>query len=306
MRIGSRLRTRPLALTRLLLIPLLLTFATAAAQPRVVVSLHPLYDLMRQLAADDAEVVRMLPPGASDHGYDPTPRDVMRVVDADLIVLNGGLDLWLLDLAEASGSAAPVVELIALPSVLAALRADFADLVPEDASGVLPGFNVHVWLDPLLMAAAVPDLAEALAAVDPASAAGYRARAEDLVASLLALHDELSETLAPVAGAPLVPFHHAWPYFAARYGLRLIVEIEPYPGREPSPAYLREALRLVRDSGAKTIFSEVQLNRRPAEVLAAEAGVALFELDPLGGFPGRESYQEMMRWNAAVLLEGLQ
>lgn len=303
MRTRSRLWPRPLALAALL-VPLLL-LSTASAQPRVVVSLHPLYDLLRQLAGDDAVVLRMLPPGASDHGYDPTPRDVMRVADADLIVLNGGLDLWLRDLAEASGSAAPLLELIALPGVLAALQADFPDLVPAEAGGVLPGFNVHLWLDPLLMAAAVPELAEALAAVDPASAAAYRSRADELVASLLALHEELAETLAPVAGAPLVPFHHAWPYFAARYGLRLIVEIEPYPGREPSPAYLREALRQVRDSGATAIFSEVQLNRRPAEVLAAEAGVALHELDPLGGFPGRESYQELMRWNAAVLLEGL-
>jgi hypothetical protein len=39
--------------------------------------------------------------------------------------------------------------------------------------------------------------------------------------------------------------------------------------------------------------------------VAAEAGVALFELDPLGGFAGRERYQDLLRWNAAVLLEGL-
>ena len=53
------------------------------------------------------------------------------------------------------------------------------------------------------------------------------------------------------------------------------------------------------------IFGEAQLERRAAEVVAAEAGVALAILDPLGGLPERESYQELLRWNAGVLLESL-
>jgi len=292
----------------LLLIALLVGWAaigSASARPSVVVSIHPLFDLVRQIAGDDAVVLRVLAPGASPHTFDPSPRDVGRLVAADLVVTNGGLDLWLRGLVEASGARAPIVEVIGLPAVQRALAASFPDLVPVDAGGATLGFNSHVWLDPVVMAAALPDLAEALAGVDPAHADAYRARAEALVADLLALDVELRTTLAPVAGAPFVPFHDAWPYFAARYGLDLIVEIEPFPGREPSPAYLREALGLIRASGARTVFSEVQLQRRPAEIVAAEAGVALHELDPLGGFPGRERYQDLLRWNAAALLEGL-
>jgi zinc transport system substrate-binding protein len=300
MRIGSRKgRWRILALS------LFLALGYAAARPNVIVSIHPLFDLVRQIAGDDADVVRVLAPGASPHTFDPTPRDVARIASADLIVMNGGLDLWLRNLVEASGARAVVVELIALTGVRDALAGGFPDLVAVDAGGAVVGFNAHVWLDPLVMAAAVPDLARALADVDPAAAERYRARAAALVADLEALHDELAAALAPLAGAPFVPFHDAWPYFAARYGLDLIVEIEPFPGREPSPAYLRTALALIRGSGARVIFSEAQLERRPAEVVAAEAGVALAELDPLGGLPGRERYQELLRWNAAVLLESL-
>ena len=155
------------------------------------------------------------------------------------------------------------------------------------------------------MAAALPALAEALAGVDPARADSYRRRAATLAAELEALDAELRVTLAPLAGAAFVPFHDAWPYFAARYGLDLVVEIEPFPGREPSPAFLREALGLIRASGASAVFSEVQLERRPAQAVADEAGIALYELDPLGGLPGREVYQDLLRWNAAVLVEGL-
>jgi ABC-type Zn uptake system ZnuABC Zn-binding protein ZnuA len=290
---------------RLLLASLALaSLALASARPTVVVSIHPLYDLVRQVVGEAGDVERMLPIGASPHVFDPTPRDVARVADADLVVTVGAIDAWLRDLLEAAGGDAVRLELLELDAMRAALEADFPDLKPDDARSVL-AWNAHVWLDPRTMAVALPAIAEALAAVDPANAAGYAARAEALAADLRALDAELAATLAPVRGAPFVPFHDAWPYFAARYGLDLVVEIEPFPGREPSPAYLAMALGLIRESGAAAIFSEAQLNRRPAEVVADEAGVALFELDPIGGVAGREGYQELLRWNAAVLLEGL-
>lgn len=283
----------------------LASFATAQSRPSVVVSIHPLYDLVRQVAGENADVARLLPVGASPHTFDPTPRDVIRVAQADLIVLNGGLDIWLHNLIAASGSQARVVEVISLEAVVEVLKESFPDLVTVDAAGAAIGFNPHVLPDPVAAAAAVPALVSALADIDPANADAYEARGEALLADLQALHEELSEILAPVAGAAFVPFHDAWRYFAARYGLDLIVEIEPFPGREPSPAYLREALGLVRASGATAIFTEPQLSRRPAEVVADEAGVELFEIDPKGGFPGRESYQDLMRYNARTVAEAL-
>jgi ABC-type Zn uptake system ZnuABC Zn-binding protein ZnuA len=299
---GRRAFVRP---ARLLAALLLACAGFTLARPDVVVSIHPLYDLVRQVAGEHAAAVRILPPGASPHTFDPTPRDVARIARADLVILNGGLDLWLRGLVEASGSRAPLVELIGDARVQAVLREAFPELVAVDAGGAVVGFNPHVWLDPLTMREAATVVAEALAGIDPANAGAYHANAERVRAELLELDTELREQLLPIAGTAFVPFHDAWPYFAARYGLDLVVEIEPFPGREPSPAYLRRALAQIRDSGASAVFSEAQLNRRPAEVVAAEAGVRLFELDPLGGVPGRDTYGELLRFNAAVLLEAL-
>ena len=288
----------------LLVVLVVLAPALVHARPSVVVSIHPLFDVVRQVAGDHADVVRILPPGASPHTFDPTPRDVSRIARSDLVVLVGGLDLWLRDLVEASGSRAPMLELMSTPSVLDYLAETYPELVGGLDHGPL-GPNPHVWLDPRLMADAARLVGDALAAIDAPRAADYHAAAERVAASLVDLDDEIREALRAVQGAAFVPFHDAWPYFAARYGLDLIVEIEPFPGREPSPAYLRYALDTIRASGAAAVFSEVQLNRRPAEVVADEAGVALHELDPLGGVPGRDSYAELMRANVAVILEAL-
>ncbi|MBS3967239.1 MAG: zinc ABC transporter substrate-binding protein [Truepera sp.] len=279
----------------------LVGLSLSLAQPNVVVSIFPYFDLTRQVAGEHATVTLLLPPGVSPHTFDPTPRDVRRIAEADLVIMNGGdgIDGWLRRLFEASGSRAPILDVFAALN----FRERVADLYgPEFYSQFI---NSHLWLDARLMAELPPLIAAALAEIDPGQADVYHANAERLSAELLALDAELQTMLAPISGAAFVPFHDAWPYFAIRYGLNLVVEIEPFPGREPTPAYLQYALGLIEKSGAKAVFSERQLNPRPAEVVAEQAGVALYVMDPVGGQPDTASYQSMMRFNASVLLAAL-
>lgn len=304
-------------------LPLLLIFcgALAWAQPTVVTSIHPLYTVTQDIAGEHAEVVRLLPPGASPHTFDPSPRDVAQLEEADLLVMNGVLDEWLVEMSEAVNADAPLFELVAELEFEPVgghdeEHGEHEEGEPEDeAHGDEEsenedahdhgGVNPHLWLDASLMAQAAPLIAAQLAEVDPENAEAYRANGERLAAELTALDAELRETLEPVAGAAFVPFHDAWPYFARHYGLDLVVEIEPAPGREPSPAYVAEALELIADSGAEAIFSEVQLSPRPAEVVAESADLPLYLLDPVGGGAETGSYAELMRYNARTILEAL-
>ncbi len=301
---------------RLLFIAILLIGGAASDQKLQVVStIHPYFDLTRQLAGDLADVTRLLPVGASPHSFDPSPRDVMRVADADLIIRNGGvgLDEWVLKLITASGTDAPLlsvmdeIEFVPLGSSAHDhdhdhAAHDFTDMASTDGHYV----NAHIWLDATIAISAAEAIAEALRALDPDNADVYGENLTKLVSDLEALDQELLELLEPVSGAAFVPFHDAWPYFARRYGLNLLVEIEPFPGREATPDYLVYALGLIRDHDVKAIFSERQLPPRPAEVVAAEAGIPLYVLDPEGGGASEvETYQDLMRYNAAMLLEAL-
>ena len=296
-------------MTRRIVSPLiLLLIGWASAAPTVVVSIPPYVDLVKRVAGPEAEVIGLLPAGASPHTFRPTPRDVLTLNRSDLVVLNGGLDEWLHELVEASGSQAEVFE--ALVEV-----ADFpVDEVERDkdespdenerspsADELHLGINPHIWLDPLRIAALAPDLGEALARVDPENAELYRSNAATLARELEMLDQELKAILADVRQAPFVPFHDAWPYFAERYDLNLVIEIEPFPGREPSPRYLANALAAIKESGAKAIFNEAQLSDRPAQVLAAEAGVELATLDPLGGAGELQTYDALLRYNALTI-----
>ena len=286
---------------RTLFLSLALASTAAWAQPAVTVvtSIHPYAALIQEIAGQDATVVQLLPSGASPHTFDPTPQDVIKLTSADLVVFNGVLDEWLTDLVAASGTDAPVLEVMT--------KLDFKPVAGDDETSekALEGVNPHIWLDPVLMQQAAPLIAEQLAQVDPEHAADYRANGAKLTKELGALETELQGTLEPLKGAAFVPFHDAWPYFARRFGLDLVVEIEPAPGREPSPAYIADALSLIEGSGAKAIFSEPELPARPAEVVAENAGLPLYILDPLGGSKETQSYAELMRYNARTLVTAL-
>ena len=298
-----------------------LLVATTVAQPRVVVTLHPYADLVARIAGPDVPVVRLLPPGASPHTFDPTPALAAEVANADLVVLNGGLDAWVHELVP-MGAGAPaeleVLEALERTEAFALALEDVARLLTAgeddaEAREVAPageehaheGVNPHVWLDPILMVVLAPLIAESLAELDPERAAQYRDNAGELQSELRSLHMELERTLAAARGASFVPFHDAWRYFAARYDLDLVVEIEPFPGREPGPRYLAGVVRLIRAAEAPVVFAEAQLGARPAEVIAAEAGVGVAVLDPVGGAEGRISYEDLLRANAGTIAEAL-
>ena len=66
-----------------------------AADFKVVTTFTVLADMAQQVGGDVAEVVSITKPGAEIHGYEPTPRDIVGAVDADLILWNGmNLELW--------------------------------------------------------------------------------------------------------------------------------------------------------------------------------------------------------------------
>src|SRR5690625_1301319 len=288
----------------------LLSGAAAAAAPlSIVVTIHPWADLLRQLGGPLVEVEQLLPPSVSPHDFDPRARDVLSIARADLLVYNGGsgLDEWVLPLFEAAGGTAETVavsELVSFdPLGSSHVHGHAGEHHEEPAAEAV---NPHIWLDPAIAADAVTELALVLGRLDPDNAAVFRAEGERLAGELLELDAELARLLAPLAGAVFVPFHDAWPYFARRYGLNLTVELEPVPGREPGPAYLLEALETIRETGARAIFAERQLPLRPAAVVAEEAGLPLYVLDPEGGGSGaEETYQELLRGNVRVLLEAL-
>jgi zinc transport system substrate-binding protein len=98
-----------------------------------------------------------------------------------------------------------------------------------------------------------------------------------------------------------ITFHGSFGYFAERYGLTVLAVIEPFPGSAPTGEYIQEVLKVVSDKKVPALFSEPQLDARPAKTIAEAAKVPLGVLDPVGGGPDAADYEKMLRFDAAAL-----
>jgi zinc transport system substrate-binding protein len=156
-------------------------------------------------------------------------------------------------------------------------------------------------MDPDRMTGVADAIAGELATLIPAKADAIEANAEQVKTALRAIHDEIAPRARAWTKRTIVTFHGSMAYYARRYGLRIAAVIEPLAGKEPTPQYIAQVLAAIKKSGAAALFAEPQLDKGPAETIAREAGIALGELDPVGGVPGRDSYEALLRWNTDQL-----
>jgi zinc transport system substrate-binding protein len=254
----------------------------------VAASIFPLYDIARRVAGDRLRVELVLPPGRTTHYYDPSPREVSRLASASLVFAVGlGLDSWL----------APIVE------SAAGGKSRIFDLGPLVDPRLAPRgpIDPHFWLDPIRMERATDLMVDACRSLDPPGGPGYAARAEEVKASLRKVHAGLVRRAERWRGRRIVTFHGSLYYFADRYGFEIAGVVEPVPGREPTARELAELVALVKLKRVVALFSEPQLDRKAAQVIAREAGVPLFEIDPVGGLPGTDTYEGLLQNIAGAL-----
>jgi zinc transport system substrate-binding protein len=267
-----------------------------SGQLKVMVSFSALEFVAERLAGDDAQVSNLTPPGADPHGVELSGARIAELYDADLVVYLSGLQ-------PATDRAVDLLDDVPL---IDTAEAAHADIPGERESGDWPDpdLDPHFWLDPLRLAFAGHQVAEALAELDPDQAAEYRDRAETLEGELAQLDREYAEALAPCAGDTMVTSHEAFGYLAARYNLNQVGISGVDPEIEPSPARLREVTAVVEETGVETLFFEVNASQRVAERLADELGVGTDVLDPMER-PRDSEYLTVMQDNLDALTRGL-
>lgn len=272
---------------------------TACARPasertHVAATVFPLHDLTRRIAGDRLDVELILPPGLDVHGFEPRPKDVGGLAEADLIFAVGlGLDPWAHELARSAGAGdARVFELGPLMDPI---------LAPPGLIRAEPLIDAHFWLDPVRAQRAVDVLVEALGGLDPVGGPFYRSRGLELKASLQGVHEETAQRARRWTRRRIVTTHGSLFYFASRYGLEVVAVVEPVPGQEPTARHLAELIELLRGPEAPALFAEPQLDASLARALAREAGVDVHTIDTMGGTPGVDSYERLLRRMVATM-----
>lgn len=280
----------------------------AARRIKVVVSLPLFADFVQEIGGERVEVFSLLPPGSDPHTFEPTPQDVQRLSQADLILYNGlGLEQPLLDVIfeNARRGAQIIAYARALPSPTAEQPPPTEYPVTAEAAGD----NPHLWLDLQMAKLYVQSTEDSLEIVDGPGAPIYRENAAAYLEELDALHQEISANIQsiPAERRKLVTTHDAFPHFARYLGLELVAFVTPGPGHEPSPRDVADLVQAIEEEGLPAVFAEPQVEAqgRILRQAAEDAGVRVCTLYSDSLDKRVRTYIEMMRFNVDELVRCL-
>ena len=267
-----------------------------SSQPiRVIAAESFLTDIAQQVAGNRIKVEGLIPIGMEPHAYEPTPRDVARVTESDLLIISGaGLEEWLKGILTNIGGSEKIIE----------------------ASAGLTAVNgdPHFWLDPNTVLVYVDNISDALARIDPDGKNVYISNASAYKQKLIELDTwiKLEVEKIPLENRLLVTNHETLGYFASRYGFQVIGSLLASLSSEasPSPRELAQLSDSLRVLPVRVIFLDAGSNPKLAEQIAAETNAKIVtdlyseSLSPAGG--PASTYLDMMKYNVSVIVSALQ
>lgn len=251
-------------------------------------------DVVGIIGGDSIDLTILLPVGVDPHSFSPTPKDLAAIANADVVFINGlGLEEFLVDMIDSSGSEAQIVS------------------VSENVSTLASG-DPHVWLDVENVIVWADNILNSLVELDADNESAYQANAQAYQDELADLDQTMLDEFAeiPAAQRVMVTDHDAFLYFAQAYDITLIGAVIPSYSTlaEPSAQELAALQDVIRDLNAPAVFVGTTISPSIIQRLAEDTGMQLVtlytgSLSEAGGPAG--TYIEMMRFNLNTILQAL-
>ncbi len=283
---------------------------------KVVATLPVLGELAREVGGEWVDVSVLAHPDQDPHFVQPRPTLMKKTRAADLFIELGlGLELWAQKVVDGAGN--PDVQR-GQPGRIVASRGistvDRPAVLTRAAGDVHPQGNPHVWLDPLNAQRMAANIAAGLTRVRPELAAEFESGLAEFTSELAkrlfgaklvtvvgtdklnrlaeageldgylaqhALSDELGGWLAktrPLRGSKIVTYHRTWPYFAQRFGVQVVAEIEEKPGISPSAKHRDRVVSIAKSEQVWAVVLANFYERRAADYIGEQADTPVVDL----------------------------
>ncbi|WP_159701201.1 metal ABC transporter substrate-binding protein [Arthrobacter sp. 18067] len=268
-------------------------------KPVVLTTFTVLADVASNVAGDKLRVESITKAGAEIHGYEPTPGDIRKAAQADLILDNGlNLEAWF----------AQFVEDLDVPH---AVVSDGVEVMPiaEDSYQGKP--NPHAWMSPKNVQIYANNMAKAFAKLAPSHAAEFEANAKAYNAQLQTVQDEMVSKLSVLSEKQraLVTCEGAFSYLARDAGLKEVYIWAVNAEQQATPQQITRAIEFVKDNQVPAVFCESTVSDAPMQQVVgatdATFGGTLY-VDSLSEADGPvPTYLDLMRHDAKVITTAL-
>ena len=286
---------------------LLLTFASSAAlsdahadeRLRIVTTFTVVADIARNVAGEAAVVDSIIKPGAEVHDYQPTPRDIVRAQEADLLLWNGlNLERWFERFLRDVGD---------VPQVVVSEGVEPISIYQGPYSGKP---NPHAWMSTANALIYVENIRRALVELDPENGDHYNSNAEAYAARIKDVGQGLAEVVAAIPEGQrfLVTSEGAFSYLARDLELEEVFIWPINADQQGTPQQVRQVVDIVLENDVPVVFSESTISDRPARRVASETGAlygGVLYVDSLSGPDGPvPTYLELLRITTQTIADG--
>lgn len=239
--------------------------AFAAEKFKAVTTFTVIADIARNVAGDAAIVESITKPGAEIHDYQPTPKDIVRAKNADVIFWNGlNLERWFERFLQ---------DVKDVPSIVVSEGVEPLSIYEGPYSGKP---NPHAWMSTTNALLYTENIRKAFVEMDPENAGTYNTNAANYSAKIKELQSHLADRLKniPEDKRYLVSSEGAFSYLAKDLDMKEVYLWPINADQQGTPQQVRKVIDTVREKNIPVVFSESTISDRPAKQVAAETGAS--------------------------------
>jgi zinc transport system substrate-binding protein len=312
-----------------LLIVLLLSACGASSDDKeakdgkldVYTTVYPLEDFTKKIGGDHVDVRSIYPPGADEHTFEPSQKDMIKMAEGDVFLYVGmGLEGFV-------EKAKPILENEDVTVVPASKGIDIEHSEEEqgheeekhsedeeahaDDHGHQHDGDPHIWLNPEYSKQMAEVIADTLSREMPEHKDDFQANLKELNGELDALDAEFKQMAEAAPHKTFYVSHAAYSYWEDRYGLHQEAIAGLNTSDEPSQQELKKIIEKGKEDNVQYILFEQNVSSRLTEVVQKELGAESLKLHNLSVLTEEdrdknEDYFSLMRKNIDTLKKALQ
>lgn len=228
----------------------------------VAVTIPPYEYLVSKIGGKNIKVLTSIPVGVTPHHFEPTPKMIQSISNADYYLTVGGNmefeQVWL-DKLTGVNNKLKVHEL-----------SENIDYIQNDP---------HIWLSPEKLIIISKNIFDFMLEILPGNRESITENYNSLVDSIKMVQNELIHSFKKVESKKLLVYHGSWTYFGNEFGFEQI-SIEA-GSKTASAKEFAEILTKVKSANIPVIFIDPQHSKSLAEVIAKDLGIELESIDPI-------------------------
>ncbi len=274
--------------------------ATSKNTIKVITTFTILADMAQNVAGNLAKVESITKPGAEIHNYQPTPRDISKVKDADLILWNGlNLEIWFERFFVNFKNTPSAI----LTKNIAPISIEYGDYKGKP--------NPHAWMSVKNALIYIDNIEKALSKIDTNNKQIYKQNAKNYKKKILKTLSPIKEKIQSIPAKKrwLVTCEGAFSYLAQDYDMK---ELYIWPTNSDSmgtPKQVKNVIDVIRENDIQVIFCESTISQKPAQQIANETNISyggMLYVDSLSNKDGSvPTYLDLLRISSLKIMKGI-